>query len=183
MVYQYNICVIIMLCKIEENNRIKCANYWDSNNIHGFILEKLDEFEIIEGIVLRNFKLQKNQNELFPRFIIQLHYTCWEDHGVPDIDSFKKIMTLIESMEFYQNNQPIIVHCSAGVGRSGTFISLYNLYKSIMNQINNININEIQFSIMDIVRQLKEMRTHLVENEKQYIFLYQFVNLLLNEKN
>jgi len=43
----------------DEDYKEKCANYWDSNNIHGFILEKLHEFEIIEGIVLRNFKLQK----------------------------------------------------------------------------------------------------------------------------
>jgi protein tyrosine phosphatase len=172
-----------MLCKLEENNKIKCANYWDNNNIHGFILKKLEEFEIIDGIILRNFELRKNENEFFPRLIIQLHYTCWEDHGAPDISSFRKIMNLIEFMELYQNNQPVIVHCSAGVGRSGTFISLYILYKSIMAQIKNVNINEIQFSIMDIVRQLKEMRSHLVENEKQYIFLYQFVNILLNEKN
>lgn len=184
MVYQYNINLIIMLCKLEENNKVKCSNYWDNTNIHNFILEKCgNEFEYKEGLILRNYYLKKSDNEVLPPTIIQLQYTCWEDHSAPNKNSYNKIIDLIEFIKIYNNNQPVIVHCSAGVGRSGTFISLYNLYNIIMKQINDVNTNEIKFSIMNIVRQLKEMRLHLVENEKQYLYLYQFVTLLLNEKN
>ena len=52
-----------------------------------------------------------------------------------------------------------------------------------MKQIKDINTNEIKFSIMNIVRQIKEMRLHSVQNEKQYLYLYEFVKLLLDEKN
>ena len=173
-----------MLCKLEENNKVKCSNYWDNTNIHNFILEKCEnEFEYKEGLTLRNYYLKKSDNEVLPPTIIQLQDTCWEDHSAPNINSYNKIIDLIEFIKIYNNNQPVIVHCSAGVGRSGTFISLYNLYNIIMKQINDVNTNEIKFSIMDIVRQLKEMRLRSVENEKQYLYLYQFVTLLLNEKN
>ena len=186
MVYQYNINLIIMLCKLEENNKVKCSNYWDNTNIHNFVLEKCGkefEFKYKEGLILRNYYLKRSNNDILPPTVIQLQDTCWEDHSVPDINSYNKIIDLIEFIEMYKNNRPVIVHCSAGVGRSGTFISLYNLYNIIMKQIKDVNSNEIKFSIMNIVRQLKEMRLRLVENEKQYLYLYQFVTLLLNEKN
>ena len=184
MVQQHEIYLIIMLCKLEENNKTKCSNYWDNANIHDFTLKyENEEFEILDGIILRNVGFYTKGNELFPTTFIQLHYTCWEDHSAPNKDSYKKIIELIKLIEVYKNNRPVIVHCSAGVGRSGTFISLYNLYHIIMNQINDVNTKEIKFSIMDIVRQLKEMRLRLVENEKQYLYLYQFVNILLDENN
>ena len=186
MVYQYKINLIIMLCKLEEKNKIKCSKYWDNTNIHNFKLEKCGNesiFEYKKGLTLRNYYLKKSEKEIFPPTIIQIQDTCWEDHCAPDINSYNKIIDLIELIEIYKNNQPVIVHCSAGVGRSGTFISLYNLYNIIMKQIKDVNTNEIKFSIMNIVRQLKEMRLCLVENEKQYLYLYQFVTLLLNEKN
>ena len=184
MVDQYNINLIIMLCKLEENNKVKCSKYWDNTNIHNFTLEKCEnEFEYKEGLTLRNYFLKKSINQLLPPTIIQLQDTCWEDHSAPDRNSYNKIIDLIEFIDIYKNNQPVIVHCSAGVGRSGTFISLYNLYNIIMKQIKDINTNEIKFSIMNIVRQIKEMRIHSVQNEKQYLYLYEFVKLLLDEKN
>ncbi len=80
-------------------------------------------------------------------------------------------------------NTPVVVHCSAGVGRTGTFISLYNLYYGIPKQLQNNYSNVIRFSVMDLVRKLKEMRLYLVENEDQYILLYEFAKKILNENN
>ena len=182
MFYEYNVKVIVMLCQLEENNKIKCANYWDNKNKKNFEIGNITEFDIEEGITLRNFDIKKPKN-FFKKSVIQLHYTCWEDHKVPDEQAYDKLIKLIEQMEYYKENSPIIVHCSAGVGRSGTFIALYNLYCQIMQQHKDNTKNEIKFSIMNTVGQLKEMRARLVENVDQYLFLYQFVNLLLNKIN
>ena len=111
-----------------------------------------------------------------------MHLTCWGDHTAP-ISNYYKIIKIINLVDKYKQNSPAVVHCSAGVGRTGTFISLYNLYNEIIRQINNKFLREIKFSIFNLVRKLKEMRLYLVENEDQYILLYQFVNRLLNEKN
>ena len=183
MIYQYNIQVIIMLCQLEEKSKIKCAKYWEPNCVNNYQLNLLNEFQIFDGIILRNFEIKKNSEDIFPRTVIQLHYTCWEDHSAPDKDAFEKLLKLIDYMEQYKQNCPVLVHCSAGVGRTGTFLGIYNLNLEINKQLIDTNLFEIKVSVMDIVRKLKEMRLHLVENDDQYLFLYQFVDMLLMNKN
>ena len=154
MCYSYDIKVIVMLCKLDENYKEKCANYWDTN--------------------IKNFTIEK--------IIYQIHFTCWADHSIPD-NSYNEIINIINIVDKLKEDKPVVVHCSAGIGRTGTFISVYNLYHEILKQINNKNINELKFSIMNLVRKLKEMRLYLVENQTQYDFLYQFVNLVLLKNN
>lgn len=186
MFYTTNSEIIVMLCGLVENNKIKCANYWDSNKINNFDLKPINYvFELGEGIVVRNFYINKKKlNNFGVKSVIQFHYTCWGDHTAPDETSFHKLINLIGNINnFRKVNVPIIVHCSAGVGRTGTFIALYNLYCQIIRQIKDNTKSQIEFSIMNTVRKLKEMRAHLVENFDQYLFIYQFVDLLLKEYN
>ena len=66
MIYQYNIQVIIMLCQLEENSKIKCAKYWEPNCVNNYQLNLLNEFKIFDGIILRNFEIKKNSEDIFP---------------------------------------------------------------------------------------------------------------------
>ena len=181
MIFTYDVKVIVMLCNLIENNREKCANYWEENNKKYETIKISNEISIEQGLILRRFQIFNKKNYEFKN-IVQIHLTTWNDHTAP-ISNYNKIIKVIKLVDQFKQNSPVVVHCSAGVGRTGTFLSIYNLYHEILGQINSKNTREIKFSIMNLVRKLKEMRMFLVENEEQYIFLYEFVILLLNENN
>ena len=181
MCYTYDVKVIVMLCKLDEDYKEKCANYWDTN-LKNYKIEKTSEtIQLYDGLRIRKFKIINRENGV-GKDIVQIHLTSWPDHSIPD-NEYNKIIYIIHFVDKMKRGCPVVVHCSAGIGRTGTFISLYNLYHEINEQINNIKIKEIKFSIMNLVRKLKEMRLYLVENENQYTFLYQFVNIFLKQNN
>ena len=180
---EYDIEAIVMLCKLKEDGNEKCANYWDTKYLINYEIKKIEEKYLDNGITLRKFQLiniyQKNRNKL----ITQIHLNCWVDHTALNEEHIDKIITIIKFVDQYRNNKPVVVHCSAGVGRTGTFISLYNMYHEIMQQIYIIKNEIIQISVFNLVRKLKEMRMFMVENENQYHFLYVFLNYILAYNN
>ena len=180
MCFSYNVNVIVMLCKLIEGENEKCANYWEAK-LQNYEIIEIEKNKLDEGLILKKFKII-NKNNYKTKNINHIHLTSWDDHTAP-INNYYKIIEIIKFVEKYKGNSPAIVHCSAGVGRTGTFISVFNLYHEIIEQIQNKFKKEIKFSILNLVRKLKEMRLHLVENDDQYIFLYHFAQKLLNEKN
>ena len=181
---EYNVSLIVMLCNLKENNVDKCADYWHVQNLGHLRIKLLEEKEDQKGIFIRRISLfnkLKNKEKIF----IQIHLTYWEDHKALDGGYFNKIIRIIQIIDGAKkkSNNPCVVHCSAGVGRTGTFISLYNLYHEIMQQIFVTKNEVIAFSIFNLVRKIKELRMHMVENEDQYVFLYYFVDFLLNNYN
>ena len=181
MCFIYDIKIILMLCNLTESNRQKCANYWNSDMKKYRIIKLQNSTNLEEGLIFRYFQVINKTNSI-SKNIIQIHLTSWEDHIAP-ISNYNKIIRIINIIDKYKQNSPVVVHCSAGVGRTGSFISVYNLYHEILKQIKNPNVKEIKLSIMNLVRKLKEMRRLSVENENQYIFLYQFVSLFLSQYN
>jgi protein tyrosine phosphatase len=169
--------MIVMLCQLEENKKKKCENYWNTE-----FVQDIDECDETKWIFRRMKHKVPNSNE--DRTITQIHFTEWKDKDVPEeeFDKFIDAFECIDRGRKNKNNQdtPVVVHCSAGVGRTGTFISMYYLYKEILRQIKQ-NKNEIKFSIFNLVRKLKEMRAYLVQTEDQYVFLYKFVHYFLKK--
>ena len=186
MIEQYNCNIIVMLCKLAEGGREKCANYWEIKKPGKYSVKIIDEKENKFDntiIIERNIKLINNstKNE---RKVIQLHYKGWPDHGVPRInETFKAFLFMIAKIDEVKKDGPGVIHCSAGVGRTGTFISIYILYKEIIAQIKDSTLETINFNVFNIVRKLKEMRILMVQTEKQYKFIYDFIDRLLEEYN
>ena len=182
MCYEYKVTVIIMLCNLKENNVDKCANYWDVNNLYNFEIKKLEEKKE-DSICKRTIEIiNKTTKE---RMIInQIQLLCWDDHTALNTNYFNKVTYLINSLDKYRNNRSVVVHCSAGVGRTGSFICMYILYHEITQQIYyEKNSEVISFSIMNLVRKMKEMRMLSIENVNQLSLLYEFVNYLLINYN
>ena len=183
-----------MLCKLKENGKEKCVEYWEpekkdiyesanDTQVFNFKITYTTE-EINEDITIRKCHvLNKTTNE--ERDISQIHYGGWPDHETPkDMQTvYGNILFMFNIVDNEIGKHPIVVHCSAGVGRTGTFIALYNLYKDILFQINDKNVKKISFSLMNLVRKLKEMRLYLVENDMQYKMIYQFISKFLKDRN
>ena len=185
MIDQCNVSLIIMLCNLKENNVDKCADYWHiGNNLKYLKISLLSENEEPKGIFVRNISL-KNKLTNRESMVTQLHLTYWEDHTAIEPSYFNKIISMIKFIDNVKNKNfsPCVVHCSAGVGRTGTFICLYNLYHEILRQILVDKKEWISFCIRNLVRKMKELRIYSVENENQYLLLYDFADYVLSSYN
>ncbi len=159
-----------MLCNVQEKGRPKCAKYWPSNklSLSKFNVELSAEDKDL-NLISRKFTLKDNTSS---REVTQLHFISWPDHGVPEIDEvYDDFVKMIEKVE--ECDSPVVVHCSAGIGRTGTFISFYSIHK-LLKKNNTL-------SIFNIVRQLKEQRRGSVENILQYKLLYSFLDKYLKK--
>ena len=182
MCFEYNVKVIIMLCNEEEEGKIKCSTYWELKNSQDFNILKIEEKDTYKDIYkIRDITVQR-KNEQSPRKFAHFQFLKWPDHQTPDIQNV--VFNFVNLFNFLKENKgkgPGVIHCSAGVGRTGVFLTLYILYTEIIDGLNNSQ--DISFNIFNLVRKLKELRMFLVENINQYNFIYTFMEELLKEKN
>jgi protein tyrosine phosphatase len=109
------------------------------------------------------------------RRVVQLHCTKWPDFGVPD--SAEVLKDLIKEVDIRKQevDKPIVVHCSAGIGRTGTFVAIHmSLQKDLQGE--EINISKT-------VRSLREQRLGMIQSEEQYLFVYSVVHEILRDKS
>ncbi|XP_069482889.1 receptor-type tyrosine-protein phosphatase kappa-like [Ambystoma mexicanum] len=163
MVWQENSSVIVMLTGIVEKDKVKCEQYWpEESDTYGQFRVTLCSKHISTGHVTRTFSLQKSGE---PEKIVEhLHYLAWPDHGVPSKPA--SLLRLVEKMNATKlpDSGPVIVHCSAGIGRTGTFIALDILLK--MARV------EQKVDIFQCAQKMREKRVNMIQTKDQYVFLY-----------
>ncbi|XP_041345538.1 receptor-type tyrosine-protein phosphatase V-like [Pyrgilauda ruficollis] len=168
LVWEQNVCNIIMLTVCMENGRVLCDHYWPSESApmsYGQVRVHLLMQSSSEEWTVREFKLW-HEGLQAERFVSHLHYTAWPDHGIPE--STTSIMTFRELVqEHIQSTKdagPTLVHCSAGVGRTGTFIALDRLLQQMKQ--------EKAVDIFGVVYTLRMNRYLMIQTLSQYIFLH-----------
>ncbi|NWX63821.1 PTPRV phosphatase, partial [Promerops cafer] len=168
LVWEQNVCNIIMLTVCMENGRVLCDHYWPSESApvsYGQVQVHLLMQSSSEEWTIREFKLW-HEGLRAERFVSHLHYTAWPDHGIPE--STTSIMTFRELVqEHIQSTKdagPTLVHCSAGVGRTGTFIALDWLLQQMKQ--------EKVVDIFGVVYTLRMNRYLMIQTLSQYIFLH-----------
>ncbi|XP_063697211.1 receptor-type tyrosine-protein phosphatase C-like [Culicoides brevitarsis] len=172
MIIGKNIEAIVMLTSFQEGNRVKCARYFpecDEDLSVGDILVSCDGYGLEPTYERRLFTVKKGD-----RMLKVHHYKFlkWLDHNVPSNPEY-----LVDFVKFIREQGyqfPLVVHCSAGVGRTGTFIALWIL-------IDRINI-EHRINVREVVGKLRTQRVQMVQTFVQYEYLYRCLMLIAYEQ-
>ncbi|XP_042351374.1 phosphatidylinositol phosphatase PTPRQ [Plectropomus leopardus] len=174
MIWETGTRTIAMLTQCYEKGRIRCHKYWPEDNkpmsvFSDILISKVSE-EVLPDWTVRTLKVEKHGHYILVR---HFNYTSWPEHGVPESCS-TLIKFVIAVRAHRHDNTTIVVHCSAGVGRTGVFIALDHLIQ---------HVRDHDFvDIYGLVAELRSERMCMVQNLAQYIFLHQSTLELLNNK-
>ncbi|XP_056003598.1 receptor-type tyrosine-protein phosphatase kappa-like [Ostrea edulis] len=166
MVWQENVSVIVMVTNLKEGNRKKCAKYWPDPDKHiGYgnvsveiIEEKHYAFYTVRKLTMIHKETKKT------RFLTQYQYTSWPDHGTPDPLCLVVFHNHVTRTRTNHINSPVVVHCSAGIGRTGTYIAL-DILEQLGRKRGKVNVAEC-------VKRMRENRMNMVQTYEQYITIF-----------
>ncbi|XP_019717498.1 receptor-type tyrosine-protein phosphatase delta-like isoform X29 [Hippocampus comes] len=165
MVWEQHTANIIMMTKLEEKSRVKCDQYWPTRGTETYGLIQVTLLDTVELATysVRTFALYKSgSNE--KREVRHFQFTAWPDHGVPEHPTpFLAFLRRVKACN-PADAGPMIVHCSAGVGRTGCFIVIDAMAERIKH--------EKAVDIYGHVTLMRSQRNYMVQTEDQYIFIY-----------
>ncbi|XP_057208083.1 receptor-type tyrosine-protein phosphatase kappa isoform X14 [Triplophysa rosa] len=164
MIWQEQSACIVMVTNLVEVGRVKCYKYWpDDMDVYGDFKVTFVEVEPLAEYVVRTFTLERRGfNEV--REVKQFHFTGWPDHGVPYHAT--GLLSFIRRVKISNppTAGPIVVHCSAGAGRTGCYI--------VIDIMLDMAEREGVVDIYNCVKALRSRRINMVQTEEQYIFIH-----------
>ncbi|XP_005874158.1 PREDICTED: tyrosine-protein phosphatase non-receptor type 13 isoform X10 [Myotis brandtii] len=173
MIWEQKSTVIAMMTQEVEGEKVKCQRYWPNipgktTMVSNRLRLALVKMQPLKGFVVRAMTLEDIQTREV-RHISHLNFTAWPDHDTPSQPD--DLLTFISYMRHVHRSGPIITHCSAGIGRSGTLICI-DVVLGLISQ-------DLEFDISDLVRCMRLQRHGMVQTEDQYIFCYQVILYVL----
>ncbi|XP_061098285.1 receptor-type tyrosine-protein phosphatase F isoform X2 [Conger conger] len=166
MVWEQRANTVVMMTRLEEKSRVKCDQYWPvrGTETYGMIqVTMLDTVELATYSV-RTFALYKNGSSE-KREVRQFQFMAWPDHGVPEYPT--PILAFLRRVKACNppDAGPMVVHCSAGVGRTGCLIVIEAMLERMKH--------EKSVDIYGHVTCMRAQRNYMVQTEDQYIFIHE----------
>ncbi|RUS73294.1 hypothetical protein EGW08_018943, partial [Elysia chlorotica] len=162
MLWEQRVDRVVMLTNLVEMGKKKCSMYWpvDGEEEFGEVTIKLLTTHVFAEYTIRHLRLSKSGES--SRNLTQFHFTAWPDKSIPEspwglVDLHQRVMSV-------PGSGPILVHCSAGVGRTGTFIGLCNLLQEAEAT------GKMDF--LSTLWKLRQDRMHTIQTVAQYAFLH-----------
>lgn len=187
MVFQSDARTIIMLTKDVENGREKCSRYYPSLDVKESNF-RIGIYEIQRtdiDLATKNtpwvvtYLTLVNRKTSEKRQVTHIQYLDWKDQSVPSRDSMYQFLHFVEP--FLHPNESTIVHCSAGVGRTGCFCALYFLMEIFAhcNFDKPFTFEEVPLIIKGLVEYIRNQRAQSIQTVQQYFFIYEMLLYLL----
>ncbi|XP_039678820.1 receptor-type tyrosine-protein phosphatase delta isoform X24 [Perca fluviatilis] len=173
MIWEQRSAVIVMMTKLEERSRVKCDQYWPTRGTETYGLIQVTLLDTVElaTYCVRTFALFKNGSSE-KREVRQFQFTAWPDHGVPEHPTpFLAFLRRVKACN-PPDAGPMVVHCSAGVGRTGCFIVI----DAMMERIKH----EKTVDIYGHVTLMRAQRNYMVQTEDQYVFIHDALQEAIN---
>ena len=203
-VWENDIEVIIMLTRTFEGGQAKCHQYWDrQRDIGPFILKQVDEFEQVDryrgskpvSVIIRKFKLShRDRNLTEPREITQIHYSDWPDLHVIEPEAILVILRIklqqengpdtpmvkrrksVGSAQAASKAKPVLVHCSAGCGRTGVICTVDTVLSLLQAQQRDKGSDQSDVDLVEkTVQEFRDQRISMVQTLRQYVLCYDAV--------
>ncbi|XP_077445123.1 receptor-type tyrosine-protein phosphatase delta-like isoform X18 [Stigmatopora argus] len=165
MIWEQRSAVVVMMTKLEERSRVKCDQYWPTRATETYGLIQVTLLDTVElaTYCVRTFALFKNGSSE-KREVRQFQFTAWPDHGVPEHPTpFLAFLRRVKACN-PPDAGPMVVHCSAGVGRTGCFIVIDAMLERIKH--------EKTADIYGHVTLMRAQRNYMVQTEDQYVFIH-----------
>ncbi|XP_024229408.1 receptor-type tyrosine-protein phosphatase delta isoform X35 [Oncorhynchus tshawytscha] len=165
MIWEQRSANIVMMTKLEERSRVKCDQYWPTRGTETYGLFQVTLLDTVElaTYCVRTFALYKNGSSE-KREVRQFQFTAWPDHGVPEHPTpFLAFLRRVKACN-PPDAGPMVVHCSAGVGRTGCFIVIDAMLERIKH--------EKTVDIYGHVTLMRAQRNYMVQTEDQYVFIH-----------
>ncbi|KAF8567392.1 hypothetical protein P879_05782, partial [Paragonimus westermani] len=168
MVWEQGCNILVMISNFIERGRRKCDKYWPTSGqqLYGsisvrMVSETVRAFYTIRVFLVRHVRCKRGAKD---RLVYHYQYTDWRDFDVPPspLPVLKFIETSIQHWSL--DNGPIVVHCSAGVGRTGTYICIESLIRQLKA--------EHVVTIRSFLEHIRQQRMKLVQTEQQYAFIH-----------
>ncbi|KAM9560540.1 receptor-type tyrosine-protein phosphatase H-like isoform 1-T1 [Salvelinus alpinus] len=171
MIWEQSVKGVVMVTNCTEGGRTKCEQYWPLDYtpcLYGDLLVTVRSEKRVTNWTLREFVVKsRDTSEEHP--VKHFHFTAWPDHGVPEgTEALIQFRGLVrQHIESQENSGPTVVHCSAGVGRTGTIIALDVMLQQLERQK--------AVGIAAFVHKMRLSRPLMVQTESQYVFLHQCI--------
>ena len=189
MVWENSVHAIFAIGHLREGGVEKCVKYWPSGV--GSVMSGVGEFEILVeseellmhgALKLTKLKVTRSPHESSVS-VSHYHFTGWPDHGIVEpihlVGLVRELNRWVKRGTF-EGLHPVVVHCSAGVGRTGCVLTLSHIMESVLQQmVSGKSLRDCRVSVLKTALNLRKYRLYMLQRTGQYVLIYQCLALLV----